>query len=120
MNPMIGLVGFADFLADFHIPITKDVLAQVKADFGEYSATIPDSYKYPGRIWARHDGAHDPRCAPKDRRWMLGRYDADPGKPGYLWINMLPIRFVKDGGIALDVLSPSLDALREAHAPTKG
>lgn len=37
---------------------------------GEYSTSHPSGV-YPGKMWRRHDGAHDPRCKPADRRWLL-------------------------------------------------
>lgn len=107
-----GLASFAEFLADLHVPMTRETLRAILDRHGEYSASIPDSYKYPGRIWARHDGIHDPRCAPKNRRWMLGRYDLDPAKPGYMWINMLPIRFVESGGFTYEELSAGYEMPR--------
>ena len=44
-----------------------------------YSATMPSGV-YPGKMWKRHDGLHDPRCKPEDRKWLLMwyGYDDDP------------------------------------------
>lgn len=39
----------------------------------EYSASFPSGV-YPGKMWRRHDGAHDPMCPPERRRWLLCWY----------------------------------------------
>lgn len=39
----------------------------------EYSATYPSGV-YEGKMWRRHDGAHDPSCPPQRRRWLLCWY----------------------------------------------
>lgn len=36
----------------------------------DYSSTIP-SGAYPGKMWKRHDGYHDPRCKRQDWHWLL-------------------------------------------------
>jgi hypothetical protein len=49
---------------------------------GEYSASCPSGV-YPGKMWSRHDGLHDDRCAEKDRRWLLCWYDRSELGPDY-------------------------------------
>jgi hypothetical protein len=39
----------------------------------EYSSTFPSGV-YEGKMWRRHDGAHDPNCQPARRRWLLCWY----------------------------------------------
>jgi hypothetical protein len=50
-------------------------------ELAEYSCSIPSGV-YEGKMWKRHDGAHDPRCKPEDRKWMLMWFgpSADPDK----------------------------------------
>lgn len=59
-----------------------------KAEFEalpEYSATLPTGTT-PGKMWKRHDGAHDPSC--KEPFWILGQYDPeDDGKGPNIKIN---------------------------------
>jgi hypothetical protein len=39
----------------------------------EYSSSIPSGV-YPGKMWKRLEGAHDPRCKPEDQKWLLCWY----------------------------------------------
>lgn len=39
----------------------------------KYSCSLPTGC-YPGKMWSRHDGAHDPKCPPEQRTWMLCWY----------------------------------------------
>jgi hypothetical protein len=52
---------------------------QTFQQLSEYSATIPSGV-YPGKMWRRHDGIHDPTCPASRRRWLLCWYGpaADP------------------------------------------
>jgi hypothetical protein len=67
------------------IEIDDRYALMTRADFDllpEYSATFPTGV-YPGKMWKRHDGAHDPRCPVKDRRWLLVWYGESRIGPGY-------------------------------------
>lgn len=59
-----------------------------KAEFdalSEYSATLPTGTT-PGKMWKRHDGAHDPACT--EPFWIIGQYDPeDDGKGPNIKIN---------------------------------
>lgn len=52
----------------------------------EYSCTFPSGV-YPGKMWRRHDGVHDPRCKPSDRRWLLCWYGFSDMGEGYCSTN---------------------------------
>lgn len=49
----------------------------------EYSATNPSGV-YEGKMWRRHDGLFDPRCLPKDRRWLLCWFGFSKIGPGFV------------------------------------
>ena len=55
-------------------------------DLHEYSSTIPTGV-YPGKMWKRYDGVHDPRCKREDRQWLLMWYDEIPNQPDRCSIN---------------------------------
>jgi hypothetical protein len=52
----------------------------------EYSGSMPSGV-YPGKLWRRHDGAHDSRCPPERRRWLLCWYGPVPDAPSKCSIN---------------------------------
>lgn len=61
---------------DVHAVMTRDTFEQL----AEYSSTIP-SGAYPGKLWRRANGKHDPRHQ-GEPVWMLCWYGphADPSK----------------------------------------
>ena len=56
----------------------------------EYSATIPTGV-YPGKMWKRHNGVHDPRCKPEDIKWMLGWYGLSDKDDDFCSVNFREI-----------------------------
>jgi len=55
-----------------HALMTESTFKQLS----EYSSTFPSGV-YPGKMWRRHDGLHDPNCPPERRRWLLCWYGND-------------------------------------------
>lgn len=49
---------------DVHAVMTELTFRQL----AEYSCSMPSGV-YPGKMWRRHDGAHDPRCT--SPTWLL-------------------------------------------------
>jgi hypothetical protein len=60
---------------DTHAVMSESTFKQL----AEYSSSIP-SGAYPGKMWKRYNGAHDEKCPPENRYWMLFWYGehADP------------------------------------------
>jgi hypothetical protein len=54
-----------------HALMTKAVFESL----AEYSTTMPSGV-YPGKMWRRHDGAHDPRCTKPE--WLFCWYGPTP------------------------------------------
>jgi hypothetical protein len=52
-----------------HALMTEHTFRQLS----EYSCSTPSGV-YEGKMWRRHDGAHDPRCPPERRKWLLCWY----------------------------------------------
>jgi hypothetical protein len=98
----ITFEGFGS-LKDIPLRMTIREARELKRKHGEYSASYP-TLVIPGKKWLRHDGAHDPQCAPLDRRWMLCQYG-----PTYInkrgvevcEVQMIAIEFVDEAGNVL-------------------
>lgn len=54
---------------DKHALMTQGVFDRLS----EYSATMPSGV-YPGKMWKRHDGSHDPNRRGQPHPWLLGWY----------------------------------------------
>lgn len=65
---------------DTHALMTPATFAQLS----EYSSTLPSGV-YEGKMWRRHDGAHDPRRT-RPPIWLLCWYGSHPD-PGNCSIN---------------------------------